>query len=84
MHRVFTEFDVILPDIHECINDGDLLVLTAGRGNDSTAQSTDHRRENFSLQCTSNFRKNNVSLGVCFLSVDVGRTAAKFFSVDGA
>jgi len=74
----------MLPDIHECINDGDLHVLTADCGNDSTVQSTDHTRENVSLHCTSNFRKNNVNLGVCFLSVDVGRTAAKFFSVDSA
>jgi len=81
---VFKEFDVKLSDIQKCISDGDLLVLTADHGNDSTDQSTDHTREYVPLLCASTSGKKDANLGVRCSFVDVDRTAAEFFGVGGA
>ncbi len=78
------EFDEKLPDIRTCINDGDLLVITADHGNDPTDQSTDHTREYVPLLCASTSGKKNVNLGVRRSFADVGKTAAEFFGVGEA
>jgi phosphopentomutase len=76
------EFDKRLPDIQGCINDGDLLILTADHGNDPTDKSTDHTREYVPLLCASTSGKRNVNLGIRRSFADVARTAAEFFDVE--
>jgi phosphopentomutase len=78
--RALEEFDAKLPEIEECIGDGDLLMLIADHGNDPTDQSTDHTREYVPLLCYTKNGKKNVDLGVRSSFADVGKTAAEFFA----
>jgi phosphopentomutase len=78
--RALEEFDAKLPDIENCIVDGDLLMLIADHGNDPTDQSTDHTREYVPLLCYTKNGRKNVDLGVRSSFADVGKTAAEFFA----
>ena len=79
--KALEEFDAMLPDIQNCIGDGDLLMLTADHGNDPTDRSTDHTREYVPLLCYTKSGKRNVNLGVRSSFADVGKTVADFFDV---
>jgi phosphopentomutase len=84
IYRVFEEYDVKLLDIQRFISGGDLLLLTVDHGNDPTAQSTDHTRENVPLLYASNSGKKNMNLGVRCSFADGVRTAEEIFGVGGA
>ncbi len=75
------EFDEKLPQIQQCIENGDLLILTADHGNDPTDQSTDHTREYVPLLCYSISGKKNINLGIRSTFADVGKTIAEFFEI---
>lgn len=75
------EFDGKLPQIQQCIENGDLLILTADHGNDPTDQSTDHTREYVPLLCYSISGKKNINLGIRSTFADVGKTIAEFFEI---
>ena len=77
--KALEEFDVKLPEIQNCIGDGDMLILTADHGNDPTDQSTDHTREYVPLLCYTTSGKKNVNLGIRHSFADVGKTVAEFF-----
>jgi phosphopentomutase len=82
--RALEEFDMKLPEIQECIGDGDVLVITADHGNDPTDQSTDHTREYVPVLCFSKSGKKNINLGVRSSFADIGRTVAEFFDAANA
>ncbi len=75
------EFDSGLPAIIECLNEGDLLILTADHGNDPTDQSTDHSREYVPLLCYAKGGKEGVDLGTRSSFADAGKTVTEFFEV---
>ena len=82
--KALEEFDAKLPEIQKCIDDNDLLILTADHGNDPTDQSTDHTREYVPLLCYTKNGKKNVNLGVRSSFADVGKTVAEFFNAANA
>jgi len=81
--KALEEFDGKLPEILECIGEGDLLILTADHGNDPTDQSTDHSREYVPLLCYTRSGTKNRDLGVRSSFADVGKTVAEFFHAAG-
>ena len=74
-------FDSKLPDILECLDESDCLLLTADHGNDPTSSSTDHSREYVPLIF---FRKGNPgkNLGIRSTFADVAQTVAHYFKVN--
>lgn len=75
------EFDNRLPDILNCMDETDCLILTADHGNDPTTPSTDHSREYVPLIF---FRKGKQGkdLGTRKTFADVAQTIAHFFKVN--
>jgi phosphopentomutase len=82
--KALEEFDVKLPEIQECIDDKDVLIVTADHGNDPTDQSTDHTREYVPVLCYTKSGKKNVNLGVRNSFADIGKTVAEFFNAANA
>ena len=82
--KALEEFDVKLPEIQKCIDDNDMLILTADHGNDPTDQSTDHTREYVPVLCYTKSGKKNVNLGVRSTFADIGKTVAEYFGVANA
>lgn len=74
-------FDDRLPQILDCLDETDCLILTADHGNDPTTPSTDHSREYVPLLF---YRKgiNGKNLGIRKTFSDVAQTAAHFFKVN--
>lgn len=79
--RALEEFDAALPEIMSCLNEGDLLMVTADHGNDPTDKSTDHSREYVPILCYSKSGKRNVDLGIRPTFADAGRTVADYFGL---
>ena len=79
--KALEEFDAMLPEIQNCIGNGDVLILTADHGNDPTDESTDHTREYVPLLCYTKSGQRNVNLGIRSSFADVGKTVADFFNV---
>lgn len=82
--KALEEFDVKLPEIQKCIDDNDILILTADHGNDPTDQSTNHTREYVPLLCYTESGKKNVNLGVRSSFADIGKTVVEFFNAVNA
>jgi len=74
------EFDSSLPDIINCLDDSDRLVITSDHGNDPTTPSTDHSREYVPLLYYRK-DKNGINLGTRETYSDVAKTAGEFFNV---
>lgn len=77
-------FDKELPRILNCVNDVDLLMITADHGNDPTDNSTDHSREYVPIICYSKSGKKNVALGIRQSFADAGKTVAEYFGITNA
>lgn len=77
-----SEFDVALPEIRECLEPGDLLMITADHGNDPTDQSTDHSREYVPLLVYGPAARKGIDLGVRRSFADAGKTVLEFFGVE--
>ena len=75
------EFDVVLPDILEAMEEEDILVLTADHGCDPTTPSTDHSREYVPVLFYGKKLKQNVNLGTGKSFADIGQTVAEFFGL---
>lgn len=75
------EFDKALPQIQDCLSDGDLLMITGDHGNDPTDRSTDHTREYVPILCYSISGQKNVDLGLRSSFADAGKTVADFFAL---
>ncbi len=79
--RSLEEFDNALPNILNCLNDSDLLMITGDHGNDPTDNSTDHSREYVPMLCYGKSGKRNVDIGTRGSFADAGKTVANFFEV---
>lgn len=75
------EFDAVLPDILEAMEEEDILVLTADHGCDPTTPSTDHSREYVPVLFYGKKLKQNVNLGTGKSFADIGQTVAEFFGL---
>ena len=80
-HKALIEFDNVLPDILNAMDDTDKLIISADHGNDPTSTSTDHSREYVPLLFYS---KNGEvkNLGVRSTFADVAQTVAHYFKVN--
>ncbi len=80
-HNALKEFDARLPEIVDCLDETDRLILTADHGNDATDISTDHTREYVPLLY---YRKNiqGKNLGTRKTFSDVAQTVAHFFKIN--
>lgn len=74
-------FDVALPRLEACLQDGDMLILTGDHGNDPTDKSTDHSREYVPILCRTKAGKSNVNLGTRKSFADAGKTVLDFFGI---
>lgn len=79
--KALKAFDDRLPEILNCLDETDCLILTADHGNDPTTPSTDHSREFVPLIF---YRKNiaGKNLGTRKTFSDVAQTIAHFFKVN--
>ncbi len=73
-------FDTMLPQLLDVLDESDALIITADHGNDPTTPSTDHSREYVPLIF---YRKNKAgnNLGIRSTFSDIAKTVAEFFSV---
>jgi phosphopentomutase len=82
-YKALQEFDSYLPQILECLDESDLLLITADHGNDPTSISTDHSREYVPLL----FYSKNVparNLGTRETFADVAQTVCHHFSINNS
>jgi phosphopentomutase len=79
--KALKAFDDRLPEILNCLDETDCLILTADHGNDPTTPSTDHSREFIPLIF---YRKNNAgkNLGTRKTFSDVAQTVAHYFKIN--
>lgn len=79
-YKALKDFDDILPQIINSMDESDRLVITADHGNDPTTVSTDHSREYIPLIY---YGKNKPvrNLGIRKSFADVAKTAADFFGI---
>ena len=79
--KALKAFDDRLPQILDCLDESDCLILTADHGNDPTTPSTDHSREFVPLLF---YRKgiNGKNLGIRNTFADIAQTVAHFFKVN--
>ncbi len=78
------EFDMILPDILETLEPGNLFILTADHGNDPVTPSTDHSREFVPLLSTIPGGAPGADLGTRRAFTDVAMTIAGYFGIDAS
>lgn len=76
-------FDALLPQLIDVLDESDALVITADHGNDPTTPSTDHSREYVPLLF---YRKNKVAknLGIRKTFSDVAKTVGDFFKANNS
>lgn len=82
-YKALQEFDSYLPQILECLDDSDILLITADHGNDPTSVSTDHSREYVPLL----FYSKNIpvrNLGIRETFADVAQTVCHHFSINNS
>lgn len=76
-------FDNKLDEILRLLSEDDVLIITADHGNDPTTPSTDHSREFIPLlYFQKGIRGNNLGIRETF--ADIGKSAAKFFSIENS
>lgn len=75
------EFDDVLPQIKNGLNDDDLLIVTADHGNDPSYRGTDHTRENIPVLVYSKCFKDPKHLKELDCFSDIGATIADNFNV---
>jgi phosphopentomutase len=78
--QALKDFDDLLPQLINILDESDSLLITADHGNDPTTPSTDHSREYIPLIY---FRKNKAgkNLGARETFSDIAKTVADFFYV---
>lgn len=75
------EFDACLPELTDCLEPGDLCILTADRGCDPVTPSTDHSREYVPLQVFGPHARTGADLGTRASLADIGQTVAENFGL---
>lgn len=68
------EFDAMLKEFLPCLQDDELLMITADHGNDPTWKGTDHTREHVPLLVYSPALTTSVDLGLRSTYADLGQT----------
>jgi len=68
-----------LPDLLNCLEDTDMLIITADHGCDPTTMGTDHTREYVPILVYGKKLRRGVSLGVRETFADVSKTIADYF-----
>lgn len=81
--RNLAALDLLLPDLLGALGPGDLLLLTADHGCETTDLSTDHTRELVPLLAAGPAVKENVDLGVRQGFADLCATAGEWLGVPG-
>ncbi|MDI6786040.1 MAG: phosphopentomutase [bacterium] len=79
--KALLEFDNHIPEIFTCLNDDDLLIITADHGCDPTFKGTDHTREYVPLLVYTKRYFSGRNLGIRESFADVGQTIAEIFNV---
>ncbi len=81
--KALKEFDDVLPEILNKMDNTDALMITSDHGNDPTTPSTDHSREYVPLLF---YRKNMLpkNLGTRETFSDAAKTIAGFFNVENS
>lgn len=75
-------FDSRLPEIMNCMEQDDILLLTADHGCDPTFKGTDHTREYIPIVVYGKNLKKGVSLGVRESFADIAATVAESFGLE--
>lgn len=73
-------FDARLPELQACLQDDDLLILTADHGCDPTFPGSDHTREHIPV-LFSGPNVKSVCLGARKSFADIGQTLADYFGL---
>ncbi|MBR2442199.1 MAG: phosphopentomutase [Clostridia bacterium] len=83
--RALTAFDKRLGELLPCLNEEDLLIITADHGCDPATPSTDHSREYTPMIAYGKKLKEGVNLGTRDSFADIGATVLEWFgeSSDG-
>jgi phosphopentomutase len=79
-YKGLVELDGALPGLVDCLEDDDLMILSADHGNDPTTESTDHSRERVPILVTGP-GVSPVSLGTRNTFADIGATVAEYFKL---
>jgi phosphopentomutase len=75
-------FDQRLPEIVDCLREGDILMITADHGNDPTTPGTDHSRERVPLMVVGSAVSQNTNIGTRASYADVAATIADLLDVE--
>lgn len=79
--RAMTEFDVRLGELLTCLQEDDLLLITADHGCDPATPSTDHSREYTPMLAYGAKVKNGKNLGMRESFADIGATVLEWFDM---
>jgi phosphopentomutase len=80
--RAIEDFDRVLPELIDQLDEDDLLILTADHGNDPTHHGTDHTREYVPLISFSKRFKAPKMMETRKTFADVGRTITDIFNTE--
>jgi phosphopentomutase len=73
--------DTRLPKLTNCLDDNDILILTADHGCDPTTKGTDHTREYVPILVFGRKLKKSVNLGIRESFSDTASTIAEYFKL---
>jgi phosphopentomutase len=76
------EFDNMLPEIIDTMQDTDILFITADHGCDPTTPSTDHSREYVPLLVYGKNIRHGINLGIRDTFADIAQTIADIFDIE--
>lgn len=76
------EFDAVIPEIIDSLDDNDILMITADHGCDPTTPSTDHSREYTPLLVYGKKLKGNKNLGTLNGFNNINNTILNVFAVE--
>lgn len=79
--RALTAFDKRLGELLPCLNEEDLLIITADHGCDPATPSTDHSREYTPMIAYGKKLKEGVNLGTRDSFADIGATVLEWFGL---
>ena len=80
--RALEEADGMIKELEACLQEGDVLAITADHGCDPTTPSTDHSREYVPLLVYGKRIKPGVFLGTRSSFADLGRTVAELLGIE--
>lgn len=80
--NALAEFDKVLPDIINNLNNEDILIVTADHGCDPTTISTDHSREYVPLLIYGKNLKQNINLGTILGFDNISKSILNEFNIE--